>query len=223
MLDWGIGLAVGVGAAIVSEVALMTAIIMPKFPIEKGRTWRGTFYGVTTVSAVIGGIAGYIATQFGGFGGGGATQQGNQAAQATRAERPVVPSQPTRMDTAPQKPETYVASYIDLHFLRDEKTKLVTDFACELALYRLRDKAWKLEAHQTSAKNLDEFLDKVTQLLEGFAKEMAPDERAKRRLRVYMNPFPGEGAYDKIKQAAEARGWKVDRKDAAWQAEIPAS
>lgn len=221
MLDWGIGLAVGAVAAVVSEVALLTAIIMPRFPIEKGRTWRGTFYGVTLISAVIGGAAGYIASQFGGFGGGGANSQ--NAARATHTDRPAAPTKPAKQDTAPQKPDTYLASVADLYFLRDEKTKLVANFSCEIVLYRFKDRKWNFEIKKVTGTKLEDFLAQAAAFLEHAEKDIPVEEKSMRRLRVFLDPFPGEGTYDKVKQAAEQRGWKVDRKDSPWQAELPSS
>lgn len=223
MLDWGIGLAVGVGTAVVSEVALLMAIITPRFPIHKGRTWRGTVYGVTTVSAIVGGIAGFIATQFGGFGGGGSNVPGRPSPVASRTASTPAPPQPTKPEAAPRKPDSYLASYVDLYFLRDEKTQLTKDFEGEVVVYRWKEKQWKPEFQRITEKSLKPFLGGLSIFLEQDEKGMLDDERANRRLRVFLKPFPGDGAFDQIKQAAESRGWKVDRKDAPWQAELPAS
>jgi hypothetical protein len=220
--DWGIGLAVGAAVAIASHLVLMLAIALPKFPIERGKTWRGTFWGVTTVSAVIGGVAGYLAGFYGGFGGGGTTSPGKATVADTRPADSV-PTKPQKVDTAPQKPETYLASVADLYFTRDPQTKMVANFTCEVVQYRWKNKTWNFnEIQQLTGKTLDEFLNQVGHALERLDKEIVPDERGSKRLRVYLDPSPGDLTFDRLRQVAEQRGWKVDRKDVTWRADPPA-
>ena len=122
--------------------------------------------------------------------------------------------------TQPVRPETYLASTVDVYFMRDKESKVI-NFTCELAGYRRKGNAWDLIIHKVEAKDLTEFLKLSIEVMESLVKEMPSGDQPARRVRVYLDPFPGEGVYDRLRQQAEKAGWKVDRKDVPWQPSFP--
>lgn len=224
MMDWGMALSVGLAVALISELTILGAIILPKFPLEGGRTWRGTVTAVSGVSLVIGGAGGYIAGQFGGRGGGGATTAGQVAVSTQPAAAIPVASQVSPIvPTKPARPETYLANQVDLLFMLDINTKLVANHTCKLVTYCRKGSGWDEVTHDVIATGLEDFLKKVNVSLDGYQKEIMPEDQPARRLRIFMQPFPGEGVYDRLRQQAEAKGWKVDRRDVVWRPEAPNS
>jgi hypothetical protein len=226
MNDWGLALAIGLAAAVVSEITILMAVILPKFPLERGKTWRGTLGGVTTVSLVIGGVAGYIAGQFGGRGGGGSLASGplaSSTAPVTSAPATILATQPQPKPTSPGKEEPALAERVDLYFIREAGKTVAASFQCNLVSYRRQGSDWRPQAVTIREQSLDQFFPAVLAKLEALAKEMKPAELAQRRVRVFLEPYPGEGVYEQIKRRAEAAGWKVDRLNTAWSLEKPSS
>ncbi|HMO34825.1 MAG TPA: hypothetical protein PKA06_02170, partial [Gemmatales bacterium] len=210
--------------ALISEIAILGAMILPRIPIEPGRTWRGTFLAVSTVSLIIGGIGGYVAGQFGGRGGGGYQTSGpvrsatspNVSLNSTPAPEPSKAA-----ELSPVRPESYLAAQVDLYFTLDSATKLIAHHSCEIVAYRKQGFQWIPEFSQVAGKNLEEFLRLQEQTLTGIQKSIPEIDLGKRRLRIFLDPFPGEGVYDKLRQSAESLGWKVERKNMTWQPENP--
>lgn len=220
-MDWGMALSVGLAVIIISEVTILAALILPKIPIEPGKTWRGTVTAVSTISVIIGGVGGYIAGQFGGRGGGGATVPGQAVVSTQAVQQTPIASQPDKVkDTRPERPETYLAATVDIYFLRDKDSKLI-HFNCELAGYRRKGSVWELSVSKVVAKDLAEFLRLTNNALSEYQKEIPPVDLPAKRLRIFRDPDPGDGVYDQLRQQAEKQGWKVDRKDVAWQPEYP--
>lgn len=223
MMDWGIALSVGLAVTIISEMTILGALILPKIPLEPGKTWRGTVWAVSTISLIIGGVGGYVAGQFGGRGGGGATTKGSAIVSTQPIQQVPVASVPAKIEpTKPARPDTYLASSVDLYFVRDKESKLVANFTSELVGYRRKGNAWEQVVSKIEAKNLSEFLKLNVNALENYLKDIPSSDQASRRLRIFLDPFPGEGVYDQLRLQAEKLGWKVDRKDVAWQPEYPA-
>lgn len=219
-MDWGIAISVGLAVTIISEVAILGAMILPKIPIEPGKTWRGTVSAVSMVSVVIGGLGGYVAGQFGGRGGGGAVASGPVPVTSTPITANPIATSTTKVEaTKPIRPETYVSGQVDIFFKIDPETKMVAYHTCQVVTYRKQGTQWTPEMSKVTGKNLEEFFKNTDQALVAIAKDI-PLEDAK-RLRVFLDPDPGPGVYEKIRQQAEARGWKVDRKNVAWQPEYP--
>ena len=102
MMDWGMALSVGLAVVIISELTILGAIILPKVPLEPGKTWRGTVKAVSGISLIIGGAAGYVAGQFGGRGGGGATTAGQSVVSTQPIQQVPVASNPAKVE--PTKP-----------------------------------------------------------------------------------------------------------------------
>ena len=74
--------------------------------------------------------------------------------------------------------------------------------------------------------NSEEFYEQVDQHMKSwFAKQVAGDADGKpRRVKVYMNPYPGEGIYERIKQLAEkidVRRCVVNKVEGAWVSASP--
>lgn len=224
MNDWGLALALGLAAVVVSEVTILLAIILPKIPIERGKTWRGTFSAVTTISVIIGGVVGYVAVQFGGRGGGGAIVAGSNPKQ----ESSVSPVPSTPIATQPQSTETVklepkLASRVDLYFIQEQNKTVAANFQCRLVCFRRQDKVWKPETISINETKLADFLPAIRSALERIQKEMNPSEFEQRRLRIFLDPDPGEGVYSELRRLAEQAGWKVDRLNRAWNLEKPTS
>jgi hypothetical protein len=224
MMDWGIALSVGLAVALISEVTILGAVILPKIPLEPGKTWRGTVSAISTISLIIGGMGGYIAGQFGGRGGGGASTPGQSVVSTQSMQQVPISSAPAKVEpTKPSRPDTYLANSVDLYFKRDNEKKLVTDFTCEMVAYRRKGNAWEQVASKVEAANLNEFLKRNADALDSILKDVPSSDQASRRLRIFLDPSPGERTYDLLRQQAEKQGWKVDRKDVAWQPEYPSS
>jgi hypothetical protein len=221
-MDWGMALSVGLGVALVSEVSILSAMILPRFPIDPGKTWRGTVMGVSFVSVIIGGVGGYIAGQFGGRGGGGALNSGSSPVSTAATPNTPQPTVPSKIQTtAPVRPASYLANKVDLYFVRDPNTKLVANFTCEIAGYRKNGSQWDLAISKVEAKNLDDFLRGNNEALARMLQDIPQEDQAERRLRIYLDPFPGDGVYERLRQLAEPAGWKVERKDVSWKPELP--
>ena len=224
MMDWGMALSVGLAVALISELTIMGAVIMPKIPLEPGKTWRGTVTTVSTISLIIGGVGGYVAGQFGGRGGGGATIPGQAVISTQTSPQVPVSSQPIKPEaTRPARPDNYLASVVDLYFVRDKETKLIANFTCEMVGYRRKGNSWELVFNKVVGHDLKEFIKLQGEVLESYQKDIPEADLAGRKLRVFLDPFPGEGTYDQLRQQAEKLGWKIDRKDVAWQPEYPQS
>lgn len=221
-MDWGIALSVGLAVIIISEVTILGAILLPKIPLEPGKTWRGTVSAVSTISVIIGGVGGYVAGQFGGRGGGGAVTSGQSIVSTQPVQQTPVSTHTVKVEaTKPVRPDNYLANTVDLYFLRDKDTKLVANFTCELVGYRRKGEAWELTISKVVAKDLGEFLKLSSNALGEYQKEIPASDLAVRKLRIFRDPDPGDGVYDQLRQQAEKQGWKVDRKDVAWQPEYP--
>src|SRR5450432_3792673 len=118
MMDWGIALSVGLAVALISEVTILGAVIMPKIPLEPGKTWRGTVSAISSISLIIGGVGGYIAGQFGGRGGGGATTPGQSVVSTQSIQQVPIASVPAKVEpTKLARPDTYLENFVDLYFV----------------------------------------------------------------------------------------------------------
>ena len=219
-MDWGMAFSVGLAIVIISEITILGAVAMPKIPLEPGKTWRGTISAVSGISLIIGGVGGYVAGQFGGRGGGGETVPGQAAISTQTAPQMPVSSQPVKPDTTRQEqPESYLYYSIDMYFVRGKDG--IPNFTCELMGYRRKGTAWEHVPKPVRAKDLAEFLKVAGNELDNYQKEIPPPDLPNKVLRIFMDPDPGYGTYQQLKQQAEKQGWKVERKGVAWQPENP--
>lgn len=187
-MDWGIAISVGLAVTIISELTILSAMILPKIPIEPGKTWRGTVSAVSIVSIVIGGLGGYFAGQFGGRGGGGAIASGPVAVTTTPiAANPIATSVTKVEATKPIRPESYISGQVDIFFKIDPETKMVAYHTCQVVTYRKQGTQWTPEMSKVTGKNLEEFFKNQDQSLATIAKDIPPDDA--RRLRV-PRPLP---------------------------------
>lgn len=224
MMDWGIALSVGLAVALISEVTILGAVIMPRIPLEPGKTWRGTVSAISSISLIIGGVGGYIAGQFGGRGGGGATTLGQSVVSTQSIQQVPQASAPAKVEpTKLARPDTYLENFVDLYFVRDKESKIVADFTCELVGYRRKGNTWDRVSKPVVAKDLNGFLKLNVEALDNYLKDIPTSDQATRRVRIFLDPSPGERTYDLLRQQAVKQGWKVDRKDVAWQPEYPSS
>lgn len=220
-MDWGMALSVGLAVVIISEITILGAIILPKIPLEPGKTWSGTVTAVSMISVIIGGVGGYVAGQFGGRGGGGATTPGQSVVSSPPAQTPVS-SQTSKVEpTRPIRPDNYLANTIDLYFFRDANTKLVANFTCELVGYQRKGSQWEMVVSTVKGKDLAEFLKLTNSALNDYQKDIPSADLSGKKLRIFRDPDPGDGVYDQLRQQTEKQGWKVERKDVAWQPEYP--
>ena len=222
MMDWGIALSVGLAVAMISEVTILGAVIMPKIPLEPGKTWRGTVSAISTISLIIGGVGGYIAGQFGGRGGGGATTLGQSVVSTQPIQQAPVSSAPDKVEpTKLARPDTYLSSSVDLYFVRDKDG--ITNFTCELMGYRRKGNTWEPVPKSIRAKDLADFLKLTSNALDEYQKEISSTDLANKHLRIFRDPDPGVGVYDQLKKQAENQKWKVTGTTAAWHLESPSS
>ncbi len=225
MIDWGLGLAVGLAVTAASEATILLAMLTPKVPIEKGKTWRGTLWAVSTVSLVIGAIGFYVAGQFGGRGGGGSPSPGaSSSAQPTQtATAPDQQKPSTSVPVAPTPSESLVSARVDLYFNRAEGQASAANFQCNVVAYRRQGQEWQPETHPIKEAELVPFLSKIAAKLQEVQREINTVELSTRHVRIYLDPFPGEGVFEEIKKRAEGLGWKVDRLNVPWRVEKPTS
>src|SRR6185369_4401262 len=108
-------------------------------------------------------------------------------------------------------------------FVLNKESKLVADFTCELVGYRRKGNAWEPVNKHVVAKDLNEFLKLTAEALDNYLKDIPSSDQATRRVRIFLDPFPGERTYELLRQQAEKQGWKVDRKDVTWRLEYPSS
>ncbi|MBL8821619.1 MAG: hypothetical protein JNJ77_03455 [Planctomycetia bacterium] len=222
MMDWGMALSVGLGVAFISEVTILGAIMTPKVPLRRGRTWRGTVTVVSMISIVIGAVGGYLAGQFGGRGGGGAATPGNTPVTSAVAPSIPIATQTVLPQTTKAVPvESSFANIVDVYFLRDKNTRQLIHFTCEIVTYQRQADAWRPIIASVKGNDLADFLKQTISKLNELQTKMSDADKPNKRLRMYLEPHPGEGVYDQLRQQTQNAGWKVERKDITWQPDPP--
>lgn len=217
--SWTAAWLVGLVVAGSSLVALALAIVVPAVGIRRGKTWRGTgaaVSGVSLVTALSGAIAAGI--YWGHAGGAGTAPRGpgDQPPSATPTGADVPATPPPR----PVEPLRRFADRLDVYFEpKENQPDEARDFTCVLVTYdegRLAGRLIREEIHERSADNFYRQLEtQVARWLGGLA---LSDPHGHPQLLVYMQPFPGEGVFERIRQIETRHaGLMVHRVDGPWR------
>jgi hypothetical protein len=204
--DWQAALIVGAIVAVAVVVVTAVAIATPFVAIQAGATMLGTCLAVGAVALVTGIIGGTAAGIH--WGREGVTKQG--------VEVKIIKG---------------VSNQLDIHFEPSTDPNRAADFRCTLVVYEETDLVSRPPTVTTkkvmiNAPNSEEFYGQVDQQMKKwFAKQVGGDADGKPRLvKVYMNPYPGEGIYERIKQLAEqidVRKCVVNKVEGAWVSALP--
>lgn len=204
--DWQAALIVGAIVAVAAVVVIAVAIATPFVAIQAGATLLGTCLAVGTIALVTGVIGGTSAGFYWGRQGDIKRQEQIESIQR-------------------------VSNQLDIHFEPSTDPKRAADFHCTLVVYEETDLASQqptvtMNEVKISAANSEDFYGQVDQQMKKwFTKQVAGDaEGQQRRVMVYMNPYPGEGIYDRIKQMAEkneVRRCIVNKVEGAWVSALP--
>lgn len=204
--DWRAALIVGAIVVVAAVVVIAAGIATPFVAIQAGATLLGTALAVGTIALVMGAIA---ATAAGFYWG----RQGDIKRQK-------------QIDEIKR-----VSKRLDIYFepFRDDPKKAV-DFQCTLVFYEedlhsqqptVTERKIKIRAGDSK-----EFYTEVErQMRNWFSKKMAVDSEGEpRQVTIYMEPYPGEGVYERIKGLAENNGFckcVVSKNDATWVSALP--
>jgi hypothetical protein len=204
--DWQAALIVGAIVAVAAVVVIAVAIATPFVAIQAGATILGTCIAVGTIALVTGVIGGTTAGFY--WGRQGDIKRQEQIESIKR-----------------------VSNQLDVHFEPSTDPKRAADFQCTLVVYEETDLASRQPTVTTkklkiSAANSDEFYGQLDQQMKKwFAKQVGGDADGQpRRVMVYMNPYPGEGIYERIKLMAEkneVRRCLVNKVEGAWVSALP--
>jgi hypothetical protein len=198
-------LIVGGIVAVAVVVVLVVAIATPFVAIAAGATITGTAMAVVAIAVV----AGIIAAAAAGF------YEGRQG--DIERERQI-------------ESIRRVSNQLDVRFEPSEELARAADFQCTLVIYDETEVASAQPAVterlvQIGGANGDEFYAQVQeQLDEWFSGQVAGDAAGQsRRINVYMDPYPGEGAYERIRQVAESNANRkciVNKVEGPWTSAI---
>lgn len=204
--DWQAALVVGAIVTVAALVVIAVAIATPFVAIEAGATLLGTCLAVGTIALVTGVIGGTAAGVYWG-------RQGDikRQEQIENIKR--------------------VSNQLDIHFEPSTDPKRAADFQCTLVVYEETDLASQqptitMKKVKIRAANSEEFYAQVDQQMKKWlTKQVAGDADGQpRRVMVYMNPYPGEGIYERIKHMAEknvVRRCLVNKVEGAWVSALP--
>ena len=194
-------LVVGGIVAVAVVAVLAIAIATPFVAIAAGATIPGTAAAVVAISAVAGIIAGAAAGFYKGHE--GDIERGRQIESIRR-----------------------VSNQLDVRFEPSEDPARAADFQCTLVIYEETEvasarPAVRERSLQISGVNGEEFYEQVEeQLNKWFSGEVAGDAAGQsRRINVYMDPYPGEGVYESIRQTAELNANRkciVNKVEGSW-------
>jgi hypothetical protein len=204
--DGQAALIVGAIVAVAAVVVIAVAIVTPFVAIAGGATILGTCLAVGAIALVTGVIGGTAAGFYRG-------RQGDIKRQE-------------QIESIKR-----VSNQLDIHFEPSTDPKRAADFQCTLVVYEETDLAPRQPTVTTkkvkiSAANSEEFYGKVDQHMRmWFTKQVGGDADGQpRQVMVYMNPYPGEGIYERLKQLAEkheARRCVVNKVEGAWVSALP--
>jgi len=204
--DWQAAVVVGAIVAVAAMVVIAVAILTPAVAIEAGATLLSTCVAIGAIALVTGIIGGTAAGFY--WGRQGDIKRQEQIESIKR-----------------------VSNQLDIHFEPSADPQRAADFQCTLVVYEETDLASRQPTVTTkkvkiSAANSEEFYGQVDQQMKNwFTKQVAGDAAGQhRRVMVYMNPYPGEGIYERIKQMAEeneVRRCLVTKVEGAWVTALP--
>jgi len=204
--DWQAALIVGAIVAVAAVVVIAVAIATPFVAIQAGATLLGTCLAVGTIALVTGVIGGTAAGFY--WGRQGDVKRQEQIESIKR-----------------------VSNQLEIHFEPSTDPKRAADFQCTLVVYEETDLASRqptvtMKKVKISAANSEEFYGQVDQQMKKwFTKQVAGDaDGQQRRVMVYMNPYPGESIYERIKEIAErneVRRCIVNKVEGGWVSALP--
>lgn len=204
--DWQAALVVGAVVFAATALVIVVAVATPFIAIEMGATILGTCLTIGGI-ALATGIAGAIASGF---------YWGRQG-DIKREEQ---------IEHIKQ-----VSNQLDIYFEPSDDPKRAADFQCTLVIYEETD----LQARQPTVttkkmkikeEDSQEFYAQIKRKMnEWFTQRVAGDEDGQpRRVVIYMNPYPGEGVYDRLRRLAEDNGIRecqVTRCEGTWTSALP--
>ena len=204
--DWQAALIVGAIIAVAAVAVIAIAVATPLVAIQAGATILGTCLAVGAIAVAIGVIGGTAAGFY--WGRQGDINRQEQIASINR-----------------------VSNQLDIHFEPSSEPRRAADFQCALVAYEETDLASQQPTVTTkkvkiNAANSEEFYGQVDQQMKKwFAKQVGGDTDGQpRRVMVYMNPYPGEGIYERLKQMAEndeVRRCVVNKVEGVWVSALP--
>ncbi|MDW8244840.1 MAG: hypothetical protein RMJ88_16680 [Thermogemmata sp.] len=204
--DWQVALFVGGIVAVGTAVVLIAAIATPFIAIQAGASIVGTGIAIAVISSITGIIGGTAAGFY--WGRQGDIKRQEQIESIKR-----------------------VSNQLDIYFHPSADPNRAADFQCTLVFYEETD----LESRQPSvttkkvrilASGADDFYGQVKQevnkwLTRGVG---ADKEGQPRRVVIYMDPYPGEGIYERIRELAENNEYRkctVSKVIGAWKSALP--
>lgn len=200
-------LIVGAIVTVAALVVIVVAIATPWIAIAAGATVFKTALAVLAIAAVTGAIGGAAAGVY----------WGNQG-EIKRQEQ---------MESIKR-----VSNQLDIFFepSTDDASR-AADFRCNLVVYEETDLASRQPTVTTKrlkivALDSEDFYEQVDrQLKSWFANRVEADLSGQpRRVTIYMNPYPGEGIYERLKRMAEkndVRPCVVNKTEGAWVSALP--
>lgn len=204
--DWQAAFVVGGIVALASAAVITVAILTPFIAIQAGATVLGTGLAVVTIALVTGVIGGTAAGFY--WGRQGDIKRQEQIESIKR-----------------------VSNQLDVQFEPSTDPKRAAAYQCTLVVYEETDLASRQPTITTKkvtirAANGEEFYGQVDQQMKKwFTKQVAGDADGQpRRVVVYMDPYPGEGVYERIKEMAEkneVRRCLVTKVEGAWVSALP--
>lgn len=200
--DWQAAIIVGAIVVVAAAIVIGLAIATPYVAIAAGATKLGTCLAVGAIALVTGLIGGTAAGFYRG-------RQGDIKRQE-------------QIDSI-----KHVSNQLDIHFEPSTDPSRAADFQCIVVIYEETDLASPQPAVTTkkvkiSGASSDEFYGQVDQQMKTwFAKQVGGDEGGEpRRVMIFMNPYPGEGIYERLRQMAEEnqkRSCVVNKIEGPWQ------
>lgn len=204
--DWNAALLVGAIVAVATVVVIAVAIATPVVAVQGGATLLGTCLAIGGI-ALVTGICGGCAAGF---------YRGHQG-DIKREEQ---------LDNIKR-----VSNQLDIHFEPSADPKRAKDFVCFLVSYEETDLRSGVPTVTTKkvkiiASDSNGFYSQVqSQMKRWFNIKVSGDlDGQKRRVKIYMNPFPGEGIYERLMLLAtmnEVRSCIVERSESAWVSALP--
>lgn len=214
--DWAIALAVGFAVLAGSVLTVFSAMILPFVAIERGKTWLGTLAAVVGIGSTVAIVGGYTAGYYRGMGGGGATTP--SSVKDTAADV-VVKTSPKPVSDS--KAKLKLTARMDVAFQRDPANPSnALNAQCSVVTYEMKN-GTQLSANgpqDIKEANPEAFFTAFSKKLDEWLKTPLSDaiKDEPRSLIVYMDPFPGNGVYERILQLATERNIKVNKITGRW-------
>ncbi len=201
--DWVAALTVGALLAVAAVFVIGRTILPPAVPI-----WRGaTVLTVATISLATGVIGGTVAGFYW-----GRLEDTNHNEQLDKIMQ--------------------VSNQLDIHFVPSPgDPKRAADFKCVVIVYQEKDLNSRPPTITTRKTEIDadnsaEFFSLVEQQMTGWfgTNVLGDSDGLKRRVVIYMEPYPGEGICERLKEMAEKIGGSqcvVSLAQGRWTSALP--